>query len=99
MRPILVASDLTYRLAALDGKIAVKALAKVHLVGNELCTVAEPSTCRTTIASFVDVSLAVQPNVVEATHMLIRNETRMQCTIEKQVSGVRRRRARRCSRA
>ena len=59
-------------------------MAKVHLVDNKLCTVEEPSTTRTAISNLVNDALAVQPNLIQSTQKLLRNETRIQCTIEKQ---------------
>ena len=85
MRPILIASDQTYRLANLDVKIAATTLAQVHLFSDKLCTIDEPSTFRTAIDNFMNTFLAVL-NLLEANQKLIKNETRMQCTIEKQVS-------------
>ena len=84
IRPILVLSDLTYTLGITDNKTETRALAKVHLVDNKLCTVEEPSTTRTAISNLVNDALAVQPNLIQSTQKLLRNETRIQCTIEKQ---------------
>ena len=55
------------------------------LVGKKLVTIQEPSTTKTALDNFINVSVASAPNLLASAQKLVRNETRHQVTNEKQV--------------